>query len=122
MNIHHDAIGTTASTRSLRLLSEEYRRRDPLSGKRVAITGGTSGLGFALLGELLNRGAQVAFVARRRDGVQRAMEAHPPAHGVRGDVSKKEDIYPIAIQVLGVLGGVDVLINNASDLGPTPLA
>jgi len=122
MTIHHERNETTTSTKSLRLLSGEYRRRDPLSGKRVAITGGTSGLGFALLGELLNRGAHVAFVARRRDRVQRAMEAHPAAHGVAGDVSKKDDIYPIAIQVLGALGGVDVLINNASDLGPTPLA
>jgi NAD(P)-dependent dehydrogenase (short-subunit alcohol dehydrogenase family) len=36
-------------------------------------------------------------------------------------VSRKEDIHPIAIQVLGVLGGLDVLINNASSLGPVPL-
>jgi NAD(P)-dependent dehydrogenase (short-subunit alcohol dehydrogenase family) len=33
----------------------------------------------------------------------------------------KEDIYPIAIQITGELGGLDVLINNASDLGPAPL-
>jgi NAD(P)-dependent dehydrogenase (short-subunit alcohol dehydrogenase family) len=37
------------------------------------------------------------------------------------DVSKKEDIYPMAIQITGELGGLDVLINNASSLGPTPL-
>ncbi len=34
----------------------------------------------------------------------------------------KDDIYPMALQILGELGGLDVLINNASDLGPTPLA
>jgi NAD(P)-dependent dehydrogenase (short-subunit alcohol dehydrogenase family) len=34
----------------------------------------------------------------------------------------KEDIHPIALQVVGALGGLDVLVNNASDLGPTPLA
>jgi NAD(P)-dependent dehydrogenase (short-subunit alcohol dehydrogenase family) len=37
-------------------------------------------------------------------------------------VSQKGDIYPIAIQILGALGGLDVLINNASSLGPVPLA
>ena len=37
-----------------------------LSGLRVAITGGTSGLGLALVRELLSRGARVAFVARTR--------------------------------------------------------
>ena len=31
-------------------------------------------------------------------------------------------MYPIALQIAGELGGVDVLVNNASDLGPTPLA
>ena len=38
---------------------------NPLTDLRVAITGGTSGLGLALVRELLNRGARVAFVARR---------------------------------------------------------
>ena len=92
------------------------------AGLRVAITGGTSGLGMALVRELLDRRAQVAFVARRRDGVERVVRELPGTHGIVGDVSKKEDIHPIAVQILGALGGLDVLINNASDLGPTPLA
>jgi NAD(P)-dependent dehydrogenase (short-subunit alcohol dehydrogenase family) len=44
------------------------------------------------------------------------------AHGIVGDISKKDDIYPIAMQIVGRLGGLDVLVNNASDLGPAPLA
>lgn len=100
---------------------------DPLSphafaGVRVAITGGTSGLGLALVHELLDRWAQVAFVARGRDRVERISQQLPDAHGIVGDVSRKEEIHPIAMQILGALGGLDVLIHNASDLGPTPLA
>jgi len=91
------------------------------TGLRVAVTGGTSGLGLALVRELLGRGARVAFVARGRDRVERIAREHPGAHGIVGDVSLKEDIHPIAIQVIGELGGVDVLVNNASDLGPAPL-
>jgi len=91
-------------------------------GMRVAITGGTSGLGLALVRMLLDRGAEVAFVARNRDGVERLVREKPQGHGITGDVSKKDDIYPIAIQILGALGGLDVLINNASALGPVPLA
>jgi NAD(P)-dependent dehydrogenase (short-subunit alcohol dehydrogenase family) len=91
------------------------------TGVRVAITGGTSGLGLALVRELLGRGAHVAFVARGRDRVEHVAREHPGAHGIVGDVSLKEDIHPIAIQVTGELGGVDVLVNNASDLGPAPL-
>jgi len=93
----------------------------PFTGLRVAVTGGTSGLGLALVRELLGRGARVAFVARSRDRVERIAREHRGAHGIVGDVSLKEDIHPIAIQVIGELGGVDVLVNNASDLGPAPL-
>ena len=94
---------------------------DPFDGLRVAITGGTSGLGLALVRELVNRGARVAFVARTRERVEQVMRENPGAHGIVGDVSVKDDIYPIAIQITGELGGLDVLINNASELGPTPL-
>src|ERR1700730_9946553 len=92
-----------------------------LAGTRVAITGGTSGLGLALVRELLGRGAQVEFVARGRERVEGVAREHPGAHGIVGDISVKEDIHPIAIQIVGELGGVDVLVNNASDLGPAPL-
>jgi NAD(P)-dependent dehydrogenase (short-subunit alcohol dehydrogenase family) len=92
-----------------------------LQGRRVAITGGTAGLGLALLRECLGRGADVAFVARGSDGVVRVAQEFPQAHGIVGDVAIKADIHRIALQILGALGGVDVLINNASDLGPTPL-
>jgi NAD(P)-dependent dehydrogenase (short-subunit alcohol dehydrogenase family) len=91
------------------------------SGIRVAITGGTSGLGLALVREMLKRGAKVAFLARGREGVERVMQQLPGAHGITGDVSRKEDIYPVAMQIVGALQGLDVLINNASDLGPIPL-
>jgi NAD(P)-dependent dehydrogenase (short-subunit alcohol dehydrogenase family) len=90
-------------------------------GLRVAITGGTSGLGLALVRELVDRGAYVAFIARHREGVERVSRERPAAVGIVGDVSRKDDVHPIAIQVLGALGGLDVLVNNASSLGPVPL-
>src|SRR5262252_2341691 len=92
-----------------------------LGGIRAAITGGTAGLGLALVRELLTRGADVAFVARKADGVVRVAQQFARAHGIIGDVSNKGDIHRMALQVLGALGGLDILINNASDLGPTPL-
>src|SRR5207237_4518240 len=78
--------------------------------------------GLALVRELLGRGARVAFVARTPSRVEQVARAHPGAHGIVGDVSVKDDIHPVAVQVVGELGGLDVLINNASSLGPTPLA
>jgi NAD(P)-dependent dehydrogenase (short-subunit alcohol dehydrogenase family) len=97
------------------------RTPGPLAGRRVAITGGTSGLGLALVEAALQQRARVAFVARRRDGIDDVVKRWPEAHGITGDVARKEDIHPIAMQLATTLGGVDVLINNASSLGPVPL-
>jgi NAD(P)-dependent dehydrogenase (short-subunit alcohol dehydrogenase family) len=91
-------------------------------GLNVAVTGGTSGLGLALVRELLARGSTVALVARTRDTVNRVAAEHPAAHGIVGDVSDVKDIYPMAVQIIAALGKLDVVVNNASDLGPTPLA
>src|SRR5688572_27175171 len=96
--------------------------QNPFEGRRVAVTGGTSGLGRALVAELVNRGARIAFVARDRARVAHMAAMYPGTHGVVGDISLKEDIHPIAVQIVGELGGLDVLINNASSLGPVPLA
>ncbi len=92
------------------------------SGLRVAVTGGTSGLGLALVRELHARGAAVAFVARGRERVAQLAAEIAGTAGIAGDVSRKDDIHPTAIQILARLGGLDVLINNASDLGSVPLA
>ncbi|MBI1211127.1 MAG: SDR family NAD(P)-dependent oxidoreductase [Alphaproteobacteria bacterium] len=91
-----------------------------LSGLRVAVTGGTSGLGLALTRAFRKRGAAVAIVARTAEAVERVAR-ETGAAGIVGDVGVKDDIYPIALQINGRLGGLDVLINNASSLGPVPL-
>lgn len=92
-----------------------------MQGLRAAITGGTSGLGLALVNELQRRGARVAFVARSRQAVEQAARGRPDLHGIVGDISRKDEIHPIAIQVVAALDGLDVLVNNASSLGPVPL-
>src|SRR2546421_10721011 len=76
---------------------------NPFDGARVAITGGTSGLGLALVRELLGRGARVAFVARTRARVRSVAREQQGAHGNVGDGSVKEDIYPIAVHIAGAL-------------------
>ena len=88
---------------------------------RVALTGGTSGLGLALVRAFVDRGAKVAFVARTASAVGR-VAGETGAIGIVADVARKDDIHRIALQVTAALGGLDVLINNASDLGPVPLA
>lgn len=91
-----------------------------MEGLRVAVTGGTSGLGLALVRLLCKEGSRVAFVAR---GPQRVREiaGETGAFGIVGDIGRRDDIHPVALQMTGHLGGLDVLVNNASSLGPTPL-
>lgn len=95
--------------------------RPPRLDWRVAVTGGTSGLGLAMVQQLRARGAQVAFVARDAERVAEVARRVPGTHGIVADVSKKDDIYPMALQITAVLDGLDVLIHNASSLGPVPL-
>lgn len=91
------------------------------TNKNVLITGGTSGLGKALALQLENDGANVAIVAKTKENIEALTAKHPRIVGIQGDVSKKEQIYPIAGQVESRLGELDILFNVASDLGPTPL-
>jgi len=99
-----------------------------LQDLRVAVTGGTSGLGLALVRALHAQGARVAFVARDAGRVQRVAaelartHATHAAHGIVGDIASKTDTHRIALQINAALGGLDVLVNNASSLGPVPLA
>ena len=89
---------------------------------RVAITGGTSGLGRALVEAFVARGDQVAFVARDAARVARVAREVGAVHGIVGDVAVKDDVHRVALQIGGALGGLDVLVHNASSLGPVPLA
>jgi len=99
-----------------------YDPHASLDGLRVAVTGGTSGLGLALVEALHSCGAHGAFIARQPDQVASVAARFPGTHGIVGDVSLKEQIHPLALRITAALGGLDVLINNASSLGPVPLA
>lgn len=94
---------------------------DHWNGKRVLITGGTSGLGEALARQLSESGARVAIVARGRAGLDRVKAELPDVVVIQADVSKEDDVRRIVVEAHAGLGGVDVLVNNASALGPTPL-
>ena len=70
-----------------------------LKGLRVAVTGGTSGLGLALVRQLtaLRRARRLRRPHARR--TSSAPRDETGAHGIVGDVGRKDDIYPIALQI-----------------------
>ncbi len=93
-----------------------------LHGLRIAVTGGTSGLGLALVEALRRLDARVAFVARDADGVKDVAGRIPGSHGIAADISRKDETHTLAMRLTAALGGLDVLVHNASSLGPVPLA
>jgi NAD(P)-dependent dehydrogenase (short-subunit alcohol dehydrogenase family) len=97
----------------------------PLDDKVALITGGSRGLGRALAHRLSARGAKVVLVAREQAGLDEAVgeirEAGGIAFGIAADVGDKGSIYPLAGQAAALAGPIDILINNASTLGPVPL-
>ena len=96
-----------------------------LQGRGVIVTGGSRGLGAALGTALAQRGARVALVARERgaldETVATIVAAGGVAHAIVEDVGDKEAIHRIAGVAAALVGPIDILIHNASTLGPTPL-
>lgn len=84
------------------------------SGIRAVITGGGSGLGAALCSELAGRGARVLAADLNEDAAQAvAARCGSGAHAVRCDVSKLGDVEALAEAADRLIGGVDLVVNNA---------
>ncbi|HYY52647.1 MAG TPA: SDR family oxidoreductase [Myxococcales bacterium] len=96
-----------------------------LKGRGALITGASKGLGAALAEELARAGARVALVARGARELEavaaRIRAGGGEAHALPADMADKRAIHAIAGAAAAVVGPIDVLVHNASTLGPTPL-
>jgi NAD(P)-dependent dehydrogenase (short-subunit alcohol dehydrogenase family) len=96
-----------------------------LANVGAIVTGGSRGLGAELALGLARRGARVAVVARERAGldatVRRIRDAGGEAHAIAEDVGDKEAVHRIAGTAAALVGSIDLLVHNASTLGPVPL-
>jgi short-subunit dehydrogenase len=88
-----------------------------LDGKRVLVTGGSSGIGFEIAKAFLAKGAQVAITGRRASVVSSAVEElrknGGAVTGIAADVGTAEGRTETLQGALRALGGLDVLVNNA---------
>jgi short-subunit dehydrogenase len=83
--------------------------------KVVVVTGGSEGIGKALVELLLERGAKVATCGRNYDKLYELQTAHAgrPVHIATADVSRETDCRNFIDSVLATFGTIDILINNA---------
>jgi NAD(P)-dependent dehydrogenase (short-subunit alcohol dehydrogenase family) len=84
------------------------------------VTGASKGFGRAVARELSARGWRLVVDARDPAALERAAAEFPGAVAVPGDVTDPLHRKALAATVDG-LGGIDLLVNNASELGPSPL-
>ena len=96
-----------------------------IKGRGVLITGASRGLGRALAHAFAGAGARVVLVARGQDELE-GVEAEIRRQGgeafaVTADLGAKEDIHRVTGVAAALVGPIDILVNNASTLGPVPL-
>ncbi|OBB14285.1 short-chain dehydrogenase [Mycolicibacterium setense] len=109
-------------------LTERLQARGDIdvAGKRILLTGASSGIGEAAAEKFAAKGATVVAVARRQelldDLVARISAKGGDARAIAVDLSDLDSIDELVARVEADLGGVDILINNAGRSIRRPLA
>lgn len=95
-----------------------------LKERRILLTGGTTGIGRAMLLLLARHGARMLTMGRDEAALNEALEQARAqggeVHGLVADLGRREDVDRIFAEVDAKLGGLDILISNAA-LGADPL-
>jgi NADP-dependent 3-hydroxy acid dehydrogenase YdfG len=94
--------------------------KESLSGKRVLITGGTTGIGREITLLLTSLGADCLVCGRTQEQIEEtiaavnAVDNNASCYGIVADLAENNDIEELFNQVDEQLGGLDILINNAA--------
>src|SRR5713101_409880 len=105
------------------IIQNEHKERDMrLAGKTALITGGNSGIGFATAQQFVKEGAYVFITGRSQTKLDEAVKrVGSNVTGVRGDVSKLEDLDRLFAQIKKEKGRLDIVFANAGIAKYAPL-
>ncbi|HEY4403772.1 MAG TPA: SDR family oxidoreductase [Xanthobacteraceae bacterium] len=89
-----------------------------LAGRAAVVTGGSKGVGLAVATRFAASGADVAIVARGREGLDQALAsigatARGRVLAVQGDVALVPDVRRAFDETMAAFGKIDILVNNA---------
>ena len=90
-----------------------------LAGKRVAVTGAASGIGYEIARMLVDSGSKVAICDINPSAVRKAADDLPNLSVCVADVSSEAEVAGFFARVAADFGGLDALVNNAGIAGPT---
>ncbi|MFK7978248.1 MAG: SDR family NAD(P)-dependent oxidoreductase [Halioglobus sp.] len=93
-----------------------------LQGKRVIVSGGSRGIGLAIVSRFLEEGAHVAFFARGVEGVDQALaqlqkqigSSESNIFGAAVDAANHAAVHEWVESAAQQMGGIDIVINNTS--------
>jgi 3-oxoacyl-[acyl-carrier protein] reductase len=92
-----------------------------MRGRRLVVAGGSRGIGRSIADVFARAGADVSICARGQSGVDEAVQAlrahGGKVHGASCDLADGDAVRAYIGQAADALGGIDILVNNASGFG-----
>lgn len=98
---------------------------DLFQGKTVLVTGGGSGIGYAIARQFLQHGAEVFIGSRKAERIEKAVQdlsAFGRVQGFALDIREPDQVEKIAELIAEKAGKLDILVNNAGGQFPSPAA
>src|SRR5262245_50433520 len=117
-------LSATESGRANFQQARKHHRTDQLfmdvshAGRSAIVTGGSKGIGLAIATRFAASGADVAIVARGREGLDAAVKqigatAKGRVVGAQGDVGIAADVQRVYDEAMAAFGKIDIAVNNA---------
>ena len=95
-------------------MENKFAKYPELYGKRVLVTGGSRGIGRAIVEAFAENGCTVSFVYEKNEAAAEDTEMSTDAMSIKCDISDPEMVADVVAEAASAMGGIDVVVNNAA--------